>query len=80
MVTPFRPQGNSRLETMVEVFGNLIAVLCQTYKEWDQTLPLLILAYRSTVNEVTGFTPNFVMMGKRGVPSIGHYDGDILGY
>ena len=64
MSTPFHPQGNSRVERMVKVVGNLIALFCQSYKEWDKNLPLLTLAYRSTVHEVTGFTPNYIMTGR----------------
>ena len=64
MSTPFHPQGNSRVERMVKVVGNLISAFCETYKEWDKNLPLLTFAYRSTVHEVTGFTPNFVMTGR----------------
>jgi len=62
--TPFHPQGNSRVERMVKVVGNLIAAFCQDYKQWDRHLPLLTLAYRCTIHEVTGFTPNFVMIGR----------------
>ena len=61
MSTAFHQHGNSRVEHMVKVVGNLIAVFCQTYREWDRNLPLLTLPYRSTVHEVTGFTPNFIM-------------------
>ena len=64
MSTPFHPQGNSRVERMVKVVGNLISAFCQTYKNWDKNLPILTLAYRSTVHEVTGFTPNYVMTGR----------------
>lgn len=64
MSTPFHPQGNSRVERMVKVVGNLISTFCQDYKEWDRNLPLLTLAYRSTIHEVTGFTPNYVMTGR----------------
>lgn len=64
MSTPFHPQGNSRVERMVKVVGNLISAFCQTYKTWDKNLALLTLAYRSTVHEVTGFTPNFIMLGR----------------
>jgi len=49
---------------MVKVVGNLIAAFCQDYKQWDRHLPLLTLAYRCTIHEVTGFTPNFVMIGR----------------
>ena len=44
--------------------GNLIATFCRDYKDWDQNLPLLTLAYRSSVHEVTGLTPNFIMTGR----------------
>ena len=64
MSTPFHPQGNSRVERMVKVVGNLISSFCREYKNWDQNLPLLTLAYRSTIHEVTGYTPNFVMTGR----------------
>jgi len=62
--TPFHPQGNSRVERMVKVVGNLISTFCRNYDKWDRNLPLLTLAYRSSVHEVTGYTPNFVMMGR----------------
>ena len=52
------------MERMVKVVGNLIASFCHDYKEWDANLPLLTLAYRSTVHEVTGFTPNYIMTGR----------------
>ena len=64
MSTAFHPQGNLRVEHMVKVVGNLITVFCQTYQEWDRNLPLLTLAYRSTVHEVTGFTPKFINTGR----------------
>ena len=48
MSTAFRPQGNSQVERMVKVIGNLIATFCQMYREWDKNLPLLTLAYTHT--------------------------------
>ena len=32
--------------------------------DWDLYLPLLTAAYRSTVHPSTGFTPNFLMLGR----------------
>ena len=63
MFTSFHPQGNSSVEHMVKVVGNLIFAYCQVYKEWDKNLPLLTLAYRTTIHEVTGFMPNYVIRG-----------------
>ena len=63
MSTPFHPQGNSRVERMVKVVGNLIAAYVQNYKDWDKDLSILTLAYRNTVHEVTRHTPSEVMLG-----------------
>ena len=63
MSTPFHPHGNSRVERMVKVVGNLIPTFCQSYQESDRNLPLLTLAYRSSIHEVTGCTINFVIRG-----------------
>ena len=62
--TAFHPQGNSRAERMVKVVSNLLSCFCKSQKEWDADLPLLTLAYRSTVHEVTGYTPNYLMLGR----------------
>ena len=64
MSTAFHPQGYSKVERMVKVIGNLIAIFCQTYRQWDKNLPLLTLTCWSTVHEVTGFTPNFITTGQ----------------
>ena len=61
--TAFHPLGNSRVENMVKVVGNLKAVFCRRYREFDKNLPLLILAYQSAVHEVMGFPSNFIMTG-----------------
>ena len=33
-------------------------------KDWDLYIPLLTAAYRATVHPSTGFTPNFLMLGR----------------
>ena len=63
-VHSFPPQDNSRVERMVKVARNLIAVFCHMYREWDKNLPLVTFTYWSTVHEVTGFTPNFIVTRK----------------
>ena len=63
MAMPFHPQGNSRVEGMVKVVENLITAFCKIYGKWDMNIPLLTLAYRTTVHKVTSFTPSFVISG-----------------
>jgi len=62
--TAFHPQGNSRAERMVKVVGNLLSAFCTSQKTWDDNLPLLTLAYRCTLHEVTGFSPNYIVLGR----------------
>jgi transposase InsO family protein len=62
--TPFHPQGNAKCERMVKVVGNLISTFCKTMKDWDDRVSLMTLAYRSTVHEVTGYSPNYLMLGR----------------
>ena len=64
MSTPFHPQGNAKCERMVKVVGNLISAFCTAYESWDKHLPVLTMAYRATVHDVTGFTPNMIMTGR----------------
>ena len=63
--TPLRPQSDG----MVERFNRILEAMLSKFagenqKDWDQYLPLLMMAYRSSVHESTGFTPNEMMFGR----------------
>ena len=49
---------NRTLEAMLSNF------VSENQKDWDQYLPLLMMAYHSSVHESTGFTPNEMMFGR----------------
>ena len=70
MSTALNPQGNSRVERMVKMVGDLIAVFCNMYREWDKNLPLMTLFYWSTVHFVTDFTPNLIMTRREIAPPL----------
>ena len=36
----------------------------ENQRDWDQSLALVMLAYRSSVHYSTGFTPNMLFMGR----------------
>ena len=54
---------------MVERFnktldGLLRAFVNDEHSDWDERLPYVLMAYRSSVNETTGYTPNMMMLGR----------------
>jgi hypothetical protein len=36
----------------------------QNQRDWDEHLPSMMAAYRATVQETTGFTSNFLFLGR----------------
>jgi transposase InsO family protein len=63
--TPLHPQSDGMVErfnkTMEE---HLSKVVAKNQRDWDQQLPLLLMAYRSAVHESTGQSPAKVIFGK----------------
>ena len=63
--TSRRPQSDG----MVERFNRTLECMLTMYVEkhqrrWDEFLPYVMLAYRSSVHESTGFSPNMLMLGR----------------
>ena len=63
--TSRRPQSDG----MVERFNRTLATMLTMYAEkdqrsWDEHLPYVMLAYRSSVHDSTGFSPNRMMLGR----------------
>ncbi len=59
---------------MVERFNASLLNMIVTYvneeqSNWDVYLPIVTSAYRSSVHETTGYTPNQLMFGERGEPT-----------
>ena len=54
---------------MDERFNKTLARMLSTYvqdhqRDWDRYLPYVMMANRSAEHETTGFTPNFLMLGR----------------
>ena len=64
--TPLHPQSDGQVErfnkTLVEM---LRAKLSEDQKDWDLQLQPCMMAYRSSVHESTGETPNLLMLGRQ---------------
>lgn len=63
--SPYHPQSDG----MVERFNKTLATMLSAYvndhqTNWDESLPYVMQAYRSAVHETTGYTPNFLMLGR----------------
>ena len=42
----------------------LAKVVAENHRDWDECLPHVLAAYRASVHESTGFTPNYIVFGK----------------
>ena len=63
--TPYHPQSDG----MVERFNKTLVTMLSAYvnehhSDWDRYLPYVMMAYRASVHETTGFTPNYMMLGR----------------
>ena len=63
--TPYRPQANGQVERFNRTIMQILRCFMQEYHgDWDVYLPLVAGAIRSSVNRSTGFTPNYLMLGR----------------
>ena len=60
--SPYHPGGNGQVERFNKTLIRMIkAYLKGEQQDWDRNLGCLAGAYRASVHESTGFTPNFLM-------------------
>ncbi len=63
--SPYRPQGNGQVERFNRTLISMIKMyLSDEGRDWDKNLGCLAGAYRATMHESTGFTPNFLFFGR----------------
>jgi hypothetical protein len=60
---PYRPQSNLS-ERMIRECKTRIKAYAAEHKSWDKHLDAFAFCLRSTVNQSTGFTPNFLHLGR----------------
>lgn len=62
--TPYHPECNGMVERMHRVLNAMLAkVIDDDQRDWPDHLPTVMAAYRASVHEATGFTPNRILLG-----------------
>ena len=63
--TPLRPQSDGLVERLHRTLGQQLAILTSKHqRNWDEHLPLVLMACRSAVQESTACTPALLMLGR----------------
>jgi transposase InsO family protein len=63
--TAYKPSTNGAVERFHRTLNAMIAkTIADNQRNWDELLPGIMAAYRSSSHEATGFSPNFLMFGR----------------
>ena len=63
--TPLRPQSDGLVERANRILANMLSkYVSEQQTDWDEHLPFVLLAYRSSVHSTTGQSPNKIMFGR----------------
>lgn len=63
--TPLHPQSDGMVERFNRTLLDYLAKFVEKNQQnWDEYLPLALLAYRSSVHESTGFSPALIFLGR----------------
>lgn len=62
---PYRPQSDGLVERFNRTLIDMLSKFVGEHRDdWDTHLPYLLCAYRASVNESTGCSPNLLMLGR----------------
>ena len=63
--TPYHPQSDGFVERMNRTIEAMISMFVSpSQRDWDEVLPYIMMAYRSAVQSTTGYSPNYMMLGR----------------
>ena len=63
--TPYHPQSDGMVERFNRTLTTMLSgFVNENHTDWDEQLPYVMMAYRSSVHESSGFTPNSLMLGR----------------
>src|SRR5688572_32150540 len=59
------PSGNGLIERFHRTLNAMLGKIISSHqRDWDEVLPHVLAAYRASLHEATGFTPNYLMFGR----------------
>jgi hypothetical protein len=81
--TAYHPQSDGLVERMNRTLEAMLAMFTSnSQRDWDEYLPYVMMAYRSAVQDTTGYSPNQMMLGRETeLPIdilIGHPEEDVI--
>ena len=63
-MVPYRPQSDGLVERFNRTVQQMLAMFVnEHWDDWDDHLPYVMMAYRASVQESTGCTPNLLFFG-----------------
>lgn len=63
--TPYRPQSSGLVERFNRTLKQMLSNFVNSHRnDWDNHIPYIMMAYRSTVHSTTKCTPNILMLGR----------------
>ena len=63
--TPYHPQSDGMVERFNRTLPAMLsAYVSENHRDWDEQLPYVTMAYRSTEHETTGMSPNMLMFDR----------------
>ena len=61
----YRPSTDGATERLHRTLNFMLGkVVSESQRDWDTKMPAVMAAYRATVDEATGYSPNFLMFGR----------------
>ena len=63
--SPYQPSTNGIVERFHRTLNSMLAkVISENQRDWDEHIDAVMMAYRSSCHESTGFTPNYIVFGR----------------